>query len=262
MDDTRELQITYIGGPTALLEWGGLRLLTDPTFDPAGTTYTTGPSTLAKTLGPAIPPDAVGRIDVVLLSHDHHADNLDHAGRTLLAGAGRVVTTSAGAERLGGGAIGLAPWQTVDVANAAGRVLRITGTPARHGPAGGDRGPVTGFVLAYQDAPARGVYVAGDTVWYDGVAEVARRFPVAVVVLNMGAARVAAAGPHALTMTAADGIATAQAFPAATIVPLHFEGWAHFTESRDQIQQAFVQAGLAARLCWIAPGATVSLSIA
>ena len=26
----------YIGGPTALLEFGGLRLLTDPTFDPAG----------------------------------------------------------------------------------------------------------------------------------------------------------------------------------------------------------------------------------
>ena len=30
------LQLTYIGGPTALLELGGLRLLTDPTFDPAG----------------------------------------------------------------------------------------------------------------------------------------------------------------------------------------------------------------------------------
>jgi L-ascorbate metabolism protein UlaG (beta-lactamase superfamily) len=33
------LQVTYIGGPTALLELGGLRLLTDPTFDPAGSEY-------------------------------------------------------------------------------------------------------------------------------------------------------------------------------------------------------------------------------
>jgi hypothetical protein len=28
-------RITYIGGPTCLLEFGGVRLLTDPTFDPA-----------------------------------------------------------------------------------------------------------------------------------------------------------------------------------------------------------------------------------
>lgn len=35
------LRITYLGGPTALIEWGGVNLLTDPTFDPAGTTYPT-----------------------------------------------------------------------------------------------------------------------------------------------------------------------------------------------------------------------------
>ena len=28
--------LRYLGGPTALLELGGLRLLTDPTFDPPG----------------------------------------------------------------------------------------------------------------------------------------------------------------------------------------------------------------------------------
>ena len=29
------LELTYIGGPTLVLELGGIRLLTDPTFDPA-----------------------------------------------------------------------------------------------------------------------------------------------------------------------------------------------------------------------------------
>jgi L-ascorbate metabolism protein UlaG (beta-lactamase superfamily) len=38
MKDIR-LKFTYFGGPTALLELGGLRLLTDPTFDPAGEEY-------------------------------------------------------------------------------------------------------------------------------------------------------------------------------------------------------------------------------
>lgn len=39
---------TYIGGPTVLLEVGGFRLLTDPTFDPAGTEYPTAVYTLRR----------------------------------------------------------------------------------------------------------------------------------------------------------------------------------------------------------------------
>jgi L-ascorbate metabolism protein UlaG (beta-lactamase superfamily) len=77
------LRLTYVGGPTALIEWGGVRLLTDPTFDPAGAAHTTPASTLRKTQGPALAPEALGRVDAVLLSHDHHFDNLDASGRAL-----------------------------------------------------------------------------------------------------------------------------------------------------------------------------------
>jgi L-ascorbate metabolism protein UlaG (beta-lactamase superfamily) len=79
--NVNELRITYVGGPTALLELGGLRLLTDPTFDPPGGEYTTGPVTLRKLAAPALSPDALGRLDAILLSYNHHFDNLDHAGR-------------------------------------------------------------------------------------------------------------------------------------------------------------------------------------
>jgi len=140
------LRATYVGGPTALLELAGLRLLTDPTFDPAGTEYRTPVYTLRKTSGPAVAADALGPIDTVLLSHDHHFDNLDHAGRALLSRVPLVLTTPAGAERLGGHAVGLAPWESVVLEAPDGRRLRVTGTPARHGPADGDRGPVTGFL--------------------------------------------------------------------------------------------------------------------
>ena len=85
------LRLTYIGGPTALLELAGLRLLTDPTFDPAGTEYRTPIYTLRKTTAPAVAADALGPIDAVLLSHDHHFDNLDHAGRALLTHVGLEV---------------------------------------------------------------------------------------------------------------------------------------------------------------------------
>src|SRR6185503_12878059 len=134
-----QLIITYVGGPTALLEFGGVRLLTDPTFDPPGGEYRTGAVTLRKLTGPGLNPQELGSIDYVLLSHDHHFDNLDHAGRAFLPSAKKVITTTEGAERLGGNSLGLADWESVDVSLPHGRVLRILATPARHGPEGINR---------------------------------------------------------------------------------------------------------------------------
>ncbi len=248
------MQLTYIGGPTALIEIHGLRILTDPTFDTAGGDYRTPSYSLHKTQSPALARERIGRVDLVLLSHDHHFDNLDGAGRELLSGAGCVLTTRAGAERLGAPVLGLSPWATHELALPDGSNLRIVATPARHGPAGGDRGPVIGFVLQREGQHGRALYFTGDTVWYEGVAEVARRFAIALALPCMGAARVAAAGPAPLTFTAAEGVEFAHAFPQATIVPLHYEGWAHFSESRADIEREFRAAGLEQRLCWLAPG--------
>lgn len=253
------LRVTYIGGPTALIELGGLRLLTDPTFDPAGSEYPTPVYTLRKMQGPAADAAHVGPIDVVLLSHDHHLDNLDRAGRALLPGATTVLTTPAAAARLGAPAVGLAAWESTDLPTRDARVLRVTATPARHGPPDGDRGPVTGFVLALAGAPERGIYISGDTVWYEGVAAVARRFAVDVVFPFMGAARVREVGPAHLTFTAEEGVEVARAFPDAPIMPLHYEGWAHFSEGRAEIERAFGAAGLTARLRWPPAGRRVAL---
>jgi hypothetical protein len=89
------IEIRYVGGPT------------DPTFDVPGP-YRSGSVTLQKTEGPAVSAGELGRIDVVLLSHDQHPDNLDPAGRALIAHL-PTLTTWAGAERLGGSSVGLTP---------------------------------------------------------------------------------------------------------------------------------------------------------
>lgn len=252
------VQATYIGGPTALLEIAGVRFLTDPTFDPAGTDYETPVYTLRKTIGPAISAQALGAVDAVLLSHDHHFDNLDRTGRNVATRAARVLTPPAGAQRLGGSAIGLAPWQTIEVVGRNGHRVSVTGTPARHGPAEGDRGPVVGFLLTDGDGPRKpdtpAVYVSGDTVWYKGVEEVARRADVRVAFLFLGAARVREVGPAHLTMTGGEGVLAAHAMPHAEIVPLHFEGWQHFSEGRSEIEQTFAAVHLDGRLRWLAPG--------
>lgn len=138
------MRFTLIGGPTALIEAAGFRLLTDPTFDDPGE-YRLPHTTLIKTSRPALAPDDVGAVDAVLLSHDQHADNLDRSGLAYLGRAGRVFTTQAGAARLGGRAEGMAPWDSRDLVTQDGRSLRITATPARHEPAG--IAPLAGDVI-------------------------------------------------------------------------------------------------------------------
>ena len=248
------LSITYIGGPTVLIELAGMRLVTDPTFDDAGGTYVRT-STLHKLMGPAVPVSALGCIDGVLLSHHQHADNLDTAGEAVLKKAKRVVTTVEGAAALGGNALGLAPWQSAQIEAPHGRALRITATPARHGPPGRAALAVTGFAL---DADGC-IYISGDTVMYEGVREVIERMHPRIAILHLGAARVEQAGPEPLTMTAAEAVEFARLAPDARIVPIHYEGWAHFTEGREAIEEAFRGAELSERLVWLRAGEPVTI---
>jgi L-ascorbate metabolism protein UlaG (beta-lactamase superfamily) len=249
------IEIRYVGGPTAMIEIAGLRFLTDPTFDVPGP-YRSGSVTLQKTEGPAVPADELGRIDVVLLSHDQHPDNLDPAGRALIAHL-PTLTTRAGAERLGGTSVGLDPWQSRELETPQGMRLRVTATPARHGPPGIEPllGDVVGFVISSVDPPRDLVYVTGDTVWFEGTAEVARRFQPAAVLLFAGAARTR--GPFRLTMDTNDAVEAAAAFPGAAIVPVHHSGWAHFSQSQDDLSKTFEVVRMSDRLRPVSPGGTI-----
>jgi L-ascorbate metabolism protein UlaG (beta-lactamase superfamily) len=245
--------LTLVGGPTVLIEIGGFRLLTDPTFDEPGR-YELPHVVLEKRTGPALSAAAIGEVDAVLLSHDQHADNFDHGGRAFLPHARKTFTTQAGARRLGGEAVqGLAPWETREITGADGARLFVTATPARHGPVGIEplSGDVVGFLIG-RDAPGDAIYVSGDTVWYEGVAEVARRFRPRIVIPFTGAAKTR--GAVHLTMDANDALEAAHAFPEAAIVPVHNEGWAHFTESRDQLAAAFATLGFGKRLVLLEKG--------
>jgi L-ascorbate metabolism protein UlaG (beta-lactamase superfamily) len=248
--------ITLIGGPTALIEIDGFRLLTDPTFDAPGD-YPLPHVTLEKLTGPALSADQIGEIDAVLLSHDQHSDNLDHSGKDFLAKAKRVLTTEVGAKRLGAHVEGFAPWAATELSKND-RSLTVTATPARHGPAGIEplAGDVIGFVLSPKGrAP---IYISGDTTWFDGVAEVARRFKCGVVLPFAGAAQTR--GPFHLTMDTNDTIETARAFPDAVIVPVHTDGWAHFKQNAQDLRVSFDALGFGKRLKLLEPGVRTEIA--
>lgn len=247
-----KINALLVGGPTLHFTYGGLGFLTDPTFDEPGS-YPGG-ITLHKLTGPAVPASALGAIDVVLLSHDEHADNLDDAGRALLPGVPLVLGTEGSATRIPH-VTGLAPWQAHRVGD-----VTVTAVPALHGPEGAEAlsGPVIGFILQSDGEPT--VYVSGDNASVDVVREIAERFPrIDVAVLFAGAANVGRFGDSDLTLNARTALEAAEVLADAVIVPIHAEGWFHFSETRDRLRLMFEFADRGDRLRLLPPGERVTI---
>ncbi|MFG2949790.1 MBL fold metallo-hydrolase [Streptomyces adustus] len=260
-----ELRITHIGGPTTLIETGGWRLLTDPTFDPPGQRYSFGWGTAShKSAGPALAAPDLPPIDVVLLSHDQHGDNLDRTGREVLRTARTVLTTPAGARRLGRGAHGLAPWTATRLHAPHRPTITVTATPARHGPPLSRplTGPVTGFALTWEGQQHGALWISGDTVLYGGLREVARRLTVGTALLHVGGVRFPVTGPVRYTMTAAQAVHLCRLLRPRTAVPVHYEGWHHFHEGRDAIEHELARtpADIRNRFRWLPTGTATDIS--
>jgi L-ascorbate metabolism protein UlaG (beta-lactamase superfamily) len=256
------LSVRAVGGPTVVLEIGGLRLITDPTFDPPGS-YDTGRGfALTKLRGPAIGPEELGVVDAALVSHEHHFDNLDREGRAYLAGVPRILTTKSGAARLGDRAEGLAPWDSTDL-GGPGASLSVTAVPALHGPGGTEDpgGDVIGFVL--QGPAAATVYVSGDNASLAVVREIAGRLGNPdVAILHAGAAQVRPFGDALLTLNGDQSVEAARLLKPRHVVGVHIEGWEHLSEGPAELRKAFDDARLGDRLVIPAAGETVVLASA
>ncbi|WP_172191204.1 MBL fold metallo-hydrolase [Actinomyces faecalis] len=244
-----------VGGPTVVFDFGGLRFISDPTFDPP-TDY----GMLRKTEGPAVSPEALGHLDIALISHDDHKDNLDHRGRQVALEAGAVISTHPAARRMGGVARGLSAGESLTLGE-----LTIHAVEAVHGPADGERDSrgfvnceVIGFVL---QAHATQMFLSGDTTSLEAVRAVVERFgPMDYAVLHAGRASVPAkfAG-RPLSMTAGQAATAARVLSAQRVIVAHQTQWAHFTQGPAHTREAFETAGLGSVLAPSEPGVWGSL---
>jgi L-ascorbate metabolism protein UlaG (beta-lactamase superfamily) len=160
-------QITWIGHASFLVTLGGKRILIDPVFS-----RRLGPVTRLVPPGLAVP--SLPPIDVVLVTHNHR-DHLDPWSLEQLGSAPRFVVPlgngdlvrSLGAEQVDE----LDWWQSLDLGS-----IEVTLVPARHWSMRypWDRNDALwgGFVIRSNEGAA---YHSGDTAFFDGFAEIARR---------------------------------------------------------------------------------------
>jgi len=262
-----EIAITHSSTACVLLEIGSVRILTDPVLDDGPKRYRLGPAAWAtRFVGPAILPDTIPSLDAVLLSHVHHLDNLDDGGRAILQKASRVITGAHGAGDLGTKTVGLETWSETTVSGSDGFQIRITATPARHGPwwlPGVHR--VNGYVLQWEGQEHGALYLSGDTVFFRGISEIARRFSIGTALLHLGAVHFWPPWPSFVrfTFNGREAARCTMTIDAKTVIPIHYERsiWSHFRESVSSYEYEFDRVGLLNRLKWIEHGKRVVLEV-
>jgi L-ascorbate metabolism protein UlaG (beta-lactamase superfamily) len=258
---TDEGSIFFIGNATVLLRIAGFTILTDPTFiHMHEQTWLGGGLHTTRLTDPAIELADLPRLDLVLLSH-FHGDHFDQVVERDLDHSLPIITTPQSAQDLEErGFTNCRPldvWESLDVKKGAAR-LRITATPARHGPPLVDLvlPDVMGSILDVKTAAGdvSRIYITGDTLVIDELREIPQRFPdIDIALLHLGGTRVLGI---LVSMDAKQGVEAMQIVDPALAIPIHYNDYDVFTSPLSDFQEEVRAAGLEHRVHYLSHGET------
>jgi L-ascorbate metabolism protein UlaG (beta-lactamase superfamily) len=249
-------RLTWIGTATTLLEYGGFTVLTDPNFLHRGERAYLGKGLWSKRrTAPSASLDELPRLDAVVLSH-LHGDHFDRRARRGLDRDVPVFTTRAAARTLRrwgfAHAVALDTWQSHVLTKPDGSTLTVTAAPGTHakGPLRALLPPVMGSVLSY--APATGsaplsVYVTGDTLVHQDLAEVPHRHPgLDVGLWHLGGTRIPAGLPFGalVTMDGRQGADLLELVRPERTVPIHHGDYGVFASPLSDFLAEVARRGL------------------
>jgi L-ascorbate metabolism protein UlaG (beta-lactamase superfamily) len=252
-------ELTFIGTATVLVRFGGFTFLTDPNFLHKGDFAKLGYGLRSKRLTePAIAIDDLPALDFVVLSH-HHGDHFDEVAAAGLDKRLPIVSTPHAARKLKRqgflNAVALETWESQTVTRGD-RSVRITAMPGKHAPQPLNAllPPVMGSVLDFSTAAENTfrLYVTGDTLLFDDLGEIPRRFPgIDLALVHLGGTRVLGV---LVTMDAAQGVRALQIIRPKTAVPIHYHDYTVFKDPLSTFKEAVAAASLKTKVDYVAHG--------
>jgi L-ascorbate metabolism protein UlaG (beta-lactamase superfamily) len=258
------ITITHIDTACVLLEINGYKILTDPTLDKAGQWYYHGYGGFSRKMdSPALPAAHLTGIDLVLLSHHQHKDNFDHHGKKFTATVSTILSTRDAARSIPG-ITGLDDWESYAVNTPKVPGLTITATPAQHHPwwvPGFLAGKVIGFIIAFDEQEHGVIYISGDTVYFNGIGEVARCLTIDTGIFHVGSVQFRyLTGFGHYTMDSHDLIRAVHVLNPNKVIPVHYKGWSHFKEKENTLKKKIMADPLVrSKTIFLVPGMATSL---
>lgn len=253
----------FVGTATTILEWAGIRLMTDPNFLHAGDHVHLGPGvTSTRRTNPAVDLHDLPKIDMVLLSH-YHADHFDEKVEKSLRRDLPIVTTRHAKECLVdqkeegerfSAVTDLDFWESCVIGIEGGNLmegeraaLKVTGMPGKHVPPGPLNfinellhavPPTNGWMLELGHTQPGGgdesftngyrIYISGDTLLIDELKEIPERYKrqnIDLMLIHLGGTTIPSPSIPLLmvTMDAEQGIKLVQLIRPDITIPIHYE---------------------------------------
>ena len=259
--------LLFIGTATTLIRYGDFTLLTDPNFLHQGQRAYLGYGLTAKRLTePALTPEQLPELDLIVLSHLHG----DHWDRQAQRGLDRqlpIVTTPHASKRLQlrgfTRATGLRTWGSTELVKGD-TWLRVTSMPGRHAPGLLRRvlPPVMGSLLEFGSL-SRPVelrmYLTGDTLFVDDLREIPVRYPaIDAAVLHLGGTTLP--GGLMVTMDAIQGADLLELVKPGLAIPVHYDDYRLFKSPLADFRAEVNRRGLEGLVRYVERGETVTLT--
>lgn len=243
-----KMKIHQIRNATMVVEYAGKRFLIDPMLAQKGT-YPPFPNSPRQDQNnpivelPTFIDKIVQNIDAVIVTH-LHLDHWDEVAKEALPKDMKIFAQN----EEDATEIRNAGFHNVEVLqkDTVFKNIQLIKTKGEHGR--GEILKLAGQVcgVVFKHATEKTLYVAGDTVWYEGVHEVIETHKPAIIVVNAGDNQFLQGG--SLVMGKDDIYEVYKAAPEAKIISVHMEAVNHWTLSREELKHYIEEKGLSSNV--------------